>query len=126
MPGAAATARQAAWAKRLELPTTKAEKVKLGLSRATLEPVVCASRLSESVDGSSSGSGDGSSGGGVDAGSTVMITSHSCAVSSESVSRITGEYRSISQSRASRVGTPMVNVRPSGQSRRTALRSQVS
>lgn len=32
-PGALATAMAAAWARRLQLPTTKASKVKAGLSR---------------------------------------------------------------------------------------------
>jgi len=46
LPGASATARQAAWAKRLLFPTTNVEKVKLGLRRATLLPWRWASTLS--------------------------------------------------------------------------------
>src|SRR5207244_11074257 len=120
LPGASATARQAACAKRLELPTTKVVKVKFGFRRDSLAPSsLSASGANESEYGS------GSSGGGAAAGSTVTVTSQSWPRTPERVSRMSGTYRSVNQSRARRVGTPTVNIRPSN-STSTALASQVS
>src|SRR5207237_3561769 len=88
LPGESATARQAACAKRLALPTTNVAKVKLGLRRESVG--------SESVSpdtasaASKSGSGAGASGGGAALGSTVITTSQSRPRTPDRVSRIRG------------------------------------
>src|SRR6202051_4549694 len=101
LPGASATARQAAWAKRLELPTTNVLKVNAGLSRESLAP--SSGSLTYAYVGS--GTIGGASGGGDASGSTVMITSQSRPSTPERVSRISGTQRSLTQARRNMVGT---------------------